>query len=197
MSAKAAAATIIFVLFSFVVSANEHPKRLSAFVVNPAAGDTGGFGLMYSHGWTPRWAAEISAAHQRNTAYLQLQYRFPTPNPKIVFFERSLRSYPMSARIVYRADYGSRLIPILGAGVHHVSTPQFTGPLRVIPRIPGAPMSEDDVESRTSAEVMAGFEWRLTDRLGLRASVERLLRNDDVVYDRATKGTLALSWRLP
>ena len=47
-------------------------------------------------------------------------------------------------------------------------------------------MVEEDLEERISAEVMAGFEWRLTDRLGVRASVERLLRNDDVVYDRAT-----------
>jgi opacity protein-like surface antigen len=196
MSPRSLFAAVLLLLFSFAASAAEHSQRVSGFVVNPGTDRTGSAGLMYSYGWTPRWSAEISAAQQQNRAYLQLRYRFPVPNPQIIFFERRLNSYPTSARIVYRAENGSRLTPIFGAGVHHVNTPQFSGPLREIPRIPGAPISEDDFVERISAEVMAGFEWRLTDRLGVRASLERLLRNDEVVYDRATKGALALSWRL-
>jgi len=196
MSPRSLVATGIFLLLSLTASAADHPQRVSAFVVNPGTDGTGSAGLMYSYGWTPRWSAELSAAQQQNRAYMQLRYRFPVPNPQIIFFERRLNSYPTSARIVYRAENGSRLTPIFGAGVHHVNMPQFSGPLREIPRIPGVPMVEEDLEERTSGEVMAGFEWRLTGRLGVRASVERLLNSDDVVYDRATKGALALSWRL-
>jgi hypothetical protein len=196
MSPKSLVTAVILLLFPLVASAADHPQRLSVFVANPGTDRTGSAGLMYSFGWTPRWSAEISAAQQQNRAYLQLRYRFPVPNPQIIFFERRLNSYPTSARIVYRRENGSRLTPMFGAGVHHVNMPQFTGPLRDIPRIPGAPMVEEDLEERTSGEVMAGVEWRLTGRLALRASVEQLLRHDDVVYDRGTRGALALSWRL-
>lgn len=196
MSPRSVVATVVFLFLSLAASAAEHSQRVSAFVVNPGTDGTGSAGLMYSYGWTPRWSAEISAAHQRNRAYMQLRYRFPVPNPQIIFFEQRLNSYPTSARIIYRAENGSRLTPIFGAGIHHVNMPQFRGPLREIPRIPGQPLLEEDLEERTSPEVMAGVEWRLTTRLGVRASVERLLNSDDVLYDRATKAALALSWRL-
>jgi outer membrane protein W len=196
MSPRSLLAAVLFLLTAAGAAAGEHPQRLSVFTVNPSTDGTGGAGLSYSYGFTPRWSAEFSAAVQRHINYLQLTYRLPPPpGTPPVYFKRSVTTYGYSALLVYRRENASRFTPWIGAGIHHVPAPQFTGALVVVPSIPGPPASEDEV-SRTSAKVAVGLELRLTERLGVRAGVERLLRNDGVNYDRVAKGVLALDWRL-
>jgi outer membrane protein W len=174
------AAMFVAVLMCAVAASAADPSsgatQLSVFTSNLAFGQSsttgsqsrGGIGLALSRAWTPRWSTEISVAAERHRdAYGLFSSVFPVD---------------LTAQ--YRFTNGSRWTPYLNAGFRYVSSPAHSN---VNPTFGGA--------DRNSPEVGAGTTLRLTPRLGLRFDMTRLLRNDSVLYDPLTRGSVGLSWK--
>ena len=105
-----------------------------------------------------------------------------------------MTTYPWSARIVYGAETASRFSTRLGGGIHHVGGPSnlHARPTTAFSRKRWVGPSPD----RTSYEILAGVDVRLTSRLGIRADIEQLLRCERLVYDPLSKGVVGVTWRL-
>ena len=106
-------------------------------------------------------------------------------------------SRPWTASATYRGAPIGRWTPRLSAGARYVRAPIAWYRARV-GQIPfyGNARQGREYSDRTSAEVTAGADLRLTRRVALRGDVQRLLRHAGSPYDRRTTASFGLIWRM-
>jgi len=140
---------------------------------------TGGIGLALSHAFTRQWSAEIKVAREQHYGAVAI-YTGEPPSPII---ERvPFHEYPVDLLTHYRFVNGSRWTPYVNGGFRYVSAPK-TGdsPNQVFGH-------------RYDLQVGVGTDLRLTQHLGLRFDVNRLVRSQDVFYDPLFRPSLGLKW---
>ncbi len=154
-----------------------------------------GIGVAVAYAFDDRWSTELAVSAP---TYEGISTDAMPFNGLSVPFTaiRSFRVYPVDLVATRHFATSQRVSPYVRAGLRYVDAPDDP-PQPHIPPVAGfTPVHFGfGLSDRFSAQAGAGLSVRLTDRTALRLEVMRLLRSDDVMFDRLTRGAAGVSWR--
>jgi Outer membrane protein beta-barrel domain len=165
---------------------------------------SGGAGIALAYAWSPRWSLDLAAASENHrlllTRFVPLVINGQTVFAPPTFLEFH-RTYPIDLTARYSFPGTDRWRPFAAVGFHHVSAPN-THPssiqIPVIPRAPGDPKTvhEGSFSDANDAELIAGVDFRITQRLHVEGGVRRLVANSRQkdAFDPLTRAVVGLSW---
>src|SRR5688572_7974560 len=154
-----------------------------------------GVGVAVAYAFDDRWSAELATSaptYDAITTDATIFNGLRVPFTAI----RSFRVHPVDLVATRYFATSRRISPYLRAGLRYVDAPDDP-PQPDIPPFAGlTPVHFGfGLSDRFSVQAGAGLSVRLTDRTALRVEVMRLLRSEDVMFDRLTRGAAGVSWR--
>jgi hypothetical protein len=165
-----------------------------------------GAGIGVAYRLTPQWDVELAAATQSHRSQYTKLFYVPLPGaPGEILPVTEYREYrvaPVELAVTRHFLSDGPIAPYVRAGVRYVNAPHdgprntfitFT-PGTSVPQQPIAVSEGFHFADRTSAQVGAGVRVRLTPRTAIRAEANRLVRSDEVDFDRLTRFAVGLSW---
>ena len=192
-------------MFAAVAVGGEHPQRLSLIVVDPShrpdsstnTAWTGGVALEYSLGLSSHLSLDVRNGYERHIDYFYTLFRptHPPGNTQSLYWERRVTTRPWALSATYRGNPLGRWTPRFSAGVRYVRAPiGLWSSRRAL--VPQYHTPHFDYYDRTSAQITAGADLRLSSHLAFRGDVARLLRHEGTAYDRRTTGSFGVIWRV-